>query len=413
VNRIILIGNGFDLAHGLETSYKHFIDWFWMEEINKINKHNRISEYDDKFIKIPFLPSTIYLTSDSKNWIDIIRDNCSSFQCKNKFLKLITDNLALKNWVDVEEEYNRQLHAIATVKGEYEDIDILNKDFSAIKNAFISYLNYISTKNNNQTFENIRSIIYSNLDLNDFTKIGVNDIVDEEYEKLHQIIANNNETSIQNLDDDTYRLIKDLKASNIPINKEEIRKILADKTNCFYGYLYLMPKQLLFLNFNYTNTESRYYNYPISMRKIETEREIIHIHGELNDEDNPIIFGYGDEISDKYKELEDKNDNRLLENIKSTKYLETDNYKRLLSFIDSDKYQIFIMGHSCGLSDRTLLNKLFEHENCVSIKTFYHKKEDKTDDYSDKVRNISRNFKDKTIMREKVVNKTYCEPLCK
>ena len=28
MNRIVLIGNGFDLAHGLNTSYKHFICWY-------------------------------------------------------------------------------------------------------------------------------------------------------------------------------------------------------------------------------------------------------------------------------------------------------------------------------------------------------------------------------------------------
>jgi hypothetical protein len=32
MNRIILIGNGFDLAHGLKTNYKDFIDWFWEQE---------------------------------------------------------------------------------------------------------------------------------------------------------------------------------------------------------------------------------------------------------------------------------------------------------------------------------------------------------------------------------------------
>jgi hypothetical protein len=31
VNRLILVGNGFDLAHGLKTSYKDFIDDFWEE----------------------------------------------------------------------------------------------------------------------------------------------------------------------------------------------------------------------------------------------------------------------------------------------------------------------------------------------------------------------------------------------
>jgi hypothetical protein len=33
MNRIILIGNGFDLAHGLKTSYKDFIDWLWRQTI--------------------------------------------------------------------------------------------------------------------------------------------------------------------------------------------------------------------------------------------------------------------------------------------------------------------------------------------------------------------------------------------
>ena len=33
MNRIILIGNGFDLAHGLKTSYADFIDWYWNKRI--------------------------------------------------------------------------------------------------------------------------------------------------------------------------------------------------------------------------------------------------------------------------------------------------------------------------------------------------------------------------------------------
>jgi hypothetical protein len=69
------------------------------------------------------------------------------------------------------------------------------------------------------------------------------------------------------------------------------------------------------------------------------------------------------------------------------------------------------MGHSCGISDRTLLNTLFEHENCLSIKIFYHKRGDGTDNYSDIARNISRNFTNKPLMRKIVVDKTSSEPL--
>ena len=83
----------------------------------------------------------------------------------------------------------------------------------------------------------------------------------------------------------------------------------------------------------------------------------------------------------------------------------------MLSSIESEPYQIFVMGHSCGNSDRTLLNTLFEHKNCVSIKPFYHLREDGTDNYNEIVQNISRNFTNKAAMRERVVNKTYCEPL--
>ena len=35
-NRIILIGNGFDLAHGLKTSYNDFISWYWDKEYKLI-----------------------------------------------------------------------------------------------------------------------------------------------------------------------------------------------------------------------------------------------------------------------------------------------------------------------------------------------------------------------------------------
>ena len=97
--------------------------------------------------------------------------------------------------------------------------------------------------------------------------------------------------------------------------------------------------------------------------------------------------------------------------MKTIRYSETDNYRKMLAFIESAPYQIFIMGHSCGNSDRTLLNTLFEHDNCVSIKPFYHKKEDGTDNYIELVQNISRNFTDMKKMRDRVVNKTYCEPL--
>ena len=113
-------------------------------------------------------------------------------------------------------------------------------------------------------------------------------------------------------------------------------------------------------------------------------------------------------MDDDYKEIEKLENNVYLDNIKSIKYLETENYKNLLQFINSGKYQILLFGHSCGTSDRTLLNTLFENDNCDSIKTFFYVWSN-GNNYSDIIRNISRNFNNKAVMRDKVVNKKYCE----
>jgi hypothetical protein len=111
--------------------------------------------------------------------------------------------------------------------------------------------------------------------------------------------------------------------------------------------------------------------------------------------------------------LQNLNDNECLRNVKSIRYLETPNYRNVLSFLESEPFQVLIMGHSCGNSDRTLLNTIFEHKNCVSIKPYYYIKEDGTDNYIELVQNISRNFTDMKLMRDRVVNKTQCEPLVK
>ncbi len=181
-----------------------------------------------------------------------------------------------------------------------------------------------------------------------------------------------------------------------------------------HKYFNLELDSLLFLNFNYTSTDALYLN-PKEFSSDEDSNlntKSIHIHGSIHEKDkDSIIFGFGDELDEKYKEIENLNKNEYLENIKSIKYLDTANYKRLLEYVNSDSYQIFIMGHSCGNSDRTLLNTLFEHPNCVSVKVYYHQKNENEDNYSDVIRNISRNFNDKAMFRDKVVNKEYCEPL--
>lgn len=166
-----------------------------------------------------------------------------------------------------------------------------------------------------------------------------------------------------------------------------------------------------FLSFNYTSTVFEYVK-ALGLGN----HNLNEIHGRLGDEKNLINFGFGDEMDRQYPEIEEKNDNEYLRNIKSFQYLHTPNYRRLLDLIDSDNFQVYIVGHSCGLSDRTMLNTIFEHPNCISIKVFYHEIKDGNgkvvkDNYTEIIQNISRHFNDKKLMRSKIVNKTLCQPL--
>ena len=159
----------------------------------------------------------------------------------------------------------------------------------------------------------------------------------------------------------------------------------------------------MLLNFNYTHTAQLY----CKSGSIFTVNQI---HGDL-EKPSSVIFGYGDELDDDYKKIQNLGQKECLTNIKSINYMESDKYRQMLSFIESAPFQVFIMGHSCGNSDRTLLNTIFEHPNCVSIKPYFYMNEKGEDNYLELVQSISRNFNDMKLMRNRVVNKTYCEPL--
>lgn len=328
MNRIVLIGNGFDLAHGLKTSYKDFIDWYLneKEDTSGILYRSLIRYYD------------LYVTYMSKKQIE----ECMKEFCT--FLKNIRKRVGTTGWVDVEEEYYLLLLQLAfhnSNKSRKLNPMILNIQMDHLKSMLIEYL-----KNED--------------------KKGV-EVVHSIKEKIFR-----------------------------PIKR---REIVVENLNSFNSEDF-SPDNIMLLIFNYTKTAHQYVS----------PESINHIHGCL---DNPesVIFGYGDELDSEFEKLKNLNDNECLRNVKSIRYLEADKYRKMLEFIESGPFQVFIMGHSCGNSDRTLLNTLFEHKNCISIKPYCYKKDDGTDNYLELVQNISRNFTDMKLMRDRVVNKTYCEPL--
>lgn len=45
MNRLVIVGNGFDMAHGLKTSYMDFINWYWDQRVNSfVGNTTKMSE---------------------------------------------------------------------------------------------------------------------------------------------------------------------------------------------------------------------------------------------------------------------------------------------------------------------------------------------------------------------------------
>lgn len=375
MNRLVIIGNGFDIAHGLKTSYMDFINWYWDQRVDGfVGNISRVSE--DCLCKLSIkeesdLGCWNVFSFNNSYFKDIYgKRKCSGgeviqeiknhpeifdFEC-SPFFGTILQSIESKGWVDIENDYYQLLKKhIENTQCDYT-ITELNSHLFFLQSKLIEYLGTIELEKERK---DLYDAIIDLFNPTDFSTEGRKKALDN--------------IGLENTD-----------LEELSRNHEERNK--------------LIPGRIMMLSFNYTGTARMYGNFNLTHN---------YIHGELANPKN-IIFGYGDELDKDYQGILDMNDNELLKNVKSVKYLETRHYREMLEFIQIAPFQVYIMGHSCGNSDRTLLNTVFEHENCVSIKPFYHKWDDGTDNYLELVQNISRNFTNMKLFRDRVVNKEQC-----
>lgn len=343
MNDLYLIGNGFDLAHGLKTSYNDFLLWYLNDSLQKCNAKDT---FNDNLIKVKrggYHYSELEDYDSVKKILGDMKRMNFSIEYSHKFFENLVENYNGNKWVDIEYEYYtaliglyKRLENVNRTRdvGIEEELNKLNNCFDLIKKKLIDYL--------------------AGLEIS--PKIV--------HKQIEQILRENTGVEKQSKLENGYKL---------------------------------------FVNFNYTSTIKLYDNDLIYDDKLK----VIDIHGKLIDEDNPIIFGYGDEMDPHYEKIENLNNNEFLKNIKSFGYSRTSNYQRINGFIEGEgkEFTVKILGHSCGLSDRILLNTIFEHKNCKNIKIYHYEKSPTENDYFEKTQDISRHFKSsgKGDMRMKIV----------
>ena len=401
MNRLVLIGNGFDKAHNLPTSYQEFINWYWEGRFEFLRKtFTAVSKTDLCELTVKGFPTWYSFFGQGPsvlneyNGVKLFQELCKRGICRatmSPLFERIHNSIETKGWVDIENDYYELLKKYVLDEAPESEIDALNKELHDLQELLVIYLKNI-TISDRIINDGIRQKIYGVFETSDIS-IGGQSALKEHIESCFErdeiewqwLSQRYEKSGLSKYYVDGYR--KKYEENPSILSKEEPPMEL------------MLPNHIMLLNFNYTHTADLY----CKKGDIFTVNQI---HGDLK-EPKSVIFGYGDELDNNYKTIVDKNENKFLGNIKSIKYLESD----LLSFIESEPYQVLIMGHSCGNSDRTLLNTIFEHKNCVSIKPYFHQKSEDNDNYIELVQNISRNFTDMKLMRDRVVNKTYCKPL--
>ncbi len=356
-NLIVIIGNGFDLAHGLKTSYNDFANYYLNEIIlTKIFDFENNKQFLNKELLI-YLNQNIMTFSDlsTESTDDKFLNDVSYFIQQNKtdkvspflnsnneYVKLLISNKLLgklysnsfENWFDIEQAYYEELKDIynSPKENHNDELKILNNNLQEIKDALKKYLN-------------------------------------DKIEPTHNGSVNNS-----------------------------FESHFIDREN------------VSFINFNYTNTIENYTNSSLG-------RNNIHIHNSLSED---IIFGYGDDTDEMYQKMKASKNNSFLKYFKTFDYLKSKNYRKVLNQLATfDKYDVLVIGHSLGGTDKTILKTILDDDSCENIELLKRsdfdtderykelnlpeKEQLKADNLFELYANLARIFDSEASLRKKVI----------
>jgi len=162
MNKLILIGNGFDLAHGLKTKYNDFILWYCKNALKTLVDKGK---YSDPLFEISFRRGTISGIADSASSITLFKkflkeeNDYLDYHFKGPLFKILFNKTVELNWVDIESEYYSYLKKLyirlendnfRSLKKIEEQVKQLNNDFEHIKLKLQEYLNTIEFLKKNQ-----------------------------------------------------------------------------------------------------------------------------------------------------------------------------------------------------------------------------------------------------------------------
>lgn len=333
---ILVIGNGFDIEHGIPSSYKNFLDFVgifknvycYRETIEKVDKAERKAFFAQKLEEISNIYIDIFGLWNTNESIDPLFREFYDMISDNYWINYFTDPIARlegkNNWVDIEAEI---LHVIQTLTEKREIIMQSGFDATAMRNL----------NNKGKKF----LPLFMERVMNGWSETG------GKVERKQQMSYWQQMKVV--LQDDFSKLVRALELYiNYFIDFDKV-----NKRNIFDGieFDYL-------ITFNYTNTYRTLYNRTISGDFLHGQAQ-----ANRNKEDSNVVLGIEEFLDEGQKD-------RDIEFIGYRKY-----YQRIVKHCDfsyremlekqDDAITTWFFGHSIGSSDKDILINLLPHSDFI------------------------------------------------
>lgn len=334
-----MIGNGFDLYHGLPTKYKNFLHT--MEYIIN-NKDKNLDKFPIGiiFYSISLKKTDTFIEKSYKKYKDIYNNINFEKQDYNKIIRS-SNNMWLKYFIN---SFNKDL---GWIDFEKEIAFVINNFESFLVDASVSYNNAKVLKNFDYFFEliNVRPMYFSSDNIRIFDK----------YIDNSPYNSNDYKPDREKISDELFNSLKELmlllklylkyfveKPLKLANKKEIVNKNIA------------FEKANYVVNFNYTDTYEELYQYD--------KNNIFHIHGISS---NKIVLGINPDNNDELFDYQGANTTF----IKFKKYYQrivnkTDNkYRSFICNLKEKNYDgylnVIVCGHSLDRTDEDVIKELF------------------------------------------------------
>lgn len=398
MNRLVLIGNGYDLAAKLPTSYENFLVEYLKNALFKCLESSNNS-YSDEILTIHINNPQKEITNNQNKVINTFKVDLN----KDFVRKTITKITGIDQLLEDDRMYCFKKKVQKSNKDSIFEIDINSKLFQDLlgdynwKDIESFYFERVVAIYEMETYEIERKHFQGDKLLEKRKEIRKKYLVplNKEFEQLKFKIIQYL-CGIECKKTEPFKFIRKIKD---PLNEITFNRFF-NKGNC-QGRTENRIANLKIANFNYTCALENSFAWS-TLKEICSPSDIFYIHG-FTDNPDDIIFGYGDDTHPIYKELELTGEDEYLRYLKSFHYPLSHEYISLVDFIAHDQFEVIIAGHSLGISDRILLKSIFEHDNCKCIRFLHQGRSDEKQRMQNRYMALSRHFDNKMIMRNKIV----------